>query len=508
MATPAKRALDFDQINDKSIEAIKEVKEVTPVEDKAAKASAPNDQPVQANPVKKANNEKVKPVNKRPVTAPVNTSSRASRMTSKTSEVVKKSSSKDSLTSSVMTKSTSSTESTGSSSSSKVKKERVSLVERQTRFATSVTKKEHRVLTRSATIPSMPGRGRSVSNPKPNKPKIETQKSEDEENKQVNIQSWVPAPFGSTSSISSSSSNRSWADTVKGLKTPKSVENIKTYVKDNDQDDGWEMVKSRTRSNKHSPKVGKVIQTGAPKARTPLRATKSAPGPKNLGSRGQPKVVLEKVVESKEKSNSAENISEINDDSEIVKKDEAIALAEKEEENLAREIRETESEMPPDDLVESSSEAGSESVKSLTPSKLNKMFEGLSWADQIDLEEQLLESRYPGRAIQLHEKLSSPARKKEPQEAFKAHQEKQKNAKIRRLKFQDEKATKLSALNLRIEEVIAYKESLICERKDLMRNKMAKAEAKRQEHIEGIRKKAREEDAKLKEIGNVQFFLH
>merc|ERR1711860_337034 len=186
---PAKRALDFDQINDKSIEAIKEVKEVTPVEDKAAKASAPNDQPVQANPVKKANNEKVKPVNKRPVTAPVNTSSRASRMTSKTSEVVKKSSSKDSLTSSVMTKSTSSTESTGSSSSSKVKKERVSLVERQTRFATSVTKKEHRVLTRSATIPSMPGRGRSVSNPKPNKPKIETQKSEDEENKQVNIQS-------------------------------------------------------------------------------------------------------------------------------------------------------------------------------------------------------------------------------------------------------------------------------------------------------------------------------
>ena len=390
MATPAKRALDFDQINDKSIVAIKEVKEVTPVEDKAK--VNPNDQPVQANPVKKAKDQdkvKDKPVNKRPVTAPANTSSRASRMTSKASEVKKSlaaKESKDSLTSSVMTKSTSSTESTGSSSSSKVKKERVSLVERQTRFATSVTKKqEHRVLTRSATIPSMPGRGRSVSNPKPNKPKIETQKSEDEENKQVNIQTWVPAPFGSTSSISSSSSNRSWADTVKGRKTPKSVENIKTYVKDNDQDEGWEMVKSRTRS-KYSPKVPK-IQTSAPKARTPLRATKSAPGlPKN---NAKPKVVLEKVVE--DKSNSAENISEINDDSEIVKKDEAIALAEKEEENLAREIRETESSMPPDD---ESSEAGSESVKSLTPSKLNKMFEGLSWADQIDLEEQLLESRY------------------------------------------------------------------------------------------------------------------
>ena len=66
--------------------------------------------------------------------------------------------------------------------------------------------------------------------------------------------------------------------------------------------------------------------------------------------------------------------------------------------------------------------------------------------------------------------------------------------------FQDEKASKLNALNARIEEVIAYKESLICERKELMHDKMAKAEAKRQEHIEGIRKKAREEDAKLKEI--------
>ena len=66
--------------------------------------------------------------------------------------------------------------------------------------------------------------------------------------------------------------------------------------------------------------------------------------------------------------------------------------------------------------------------------------------------------------------------------------------------FQDEKAAKLNALNTRIEEVISHKESLICERKELMRSKMAKAEAKRQEHIEGIRKKAREEEAKLKEI--------
>ena len=124
-----------------------------------------------------------------------------------------------------------------------------------------------------------------------------------------------------------------------------------------------------------------------------------------------PPVVLEKVIETEKPSldtgsvagttslvtaatsantTSAGESTDENDDSEIVKKDEAIALAEKEEENLAREIRETESEMPPDDLESSSEDA----AKLLTPSKVNTMFEGLSWADQIDLEEQLLESRY------------------------------------------------------------------------------------------------------------------
>ena len=45
----------------------------------------------------------------------------------------------------------------------------------------------------------------------------------------------------------------------------------------------------------------------------------------------------------------------------------------------------------------------------------------------MELEEQLsaaeaVEARLPGRAIHLHEKLSSPARKKEPHETFKHYQ--------------------------------------------------------------------------------------
>jgi hypothetical protein len=51
----------------------------------------------------------------------------------------------------------------------------------------------------------------------------------------------------------------------------------------------------------------------------------------------------------------------------------------------------------------------------------------------------------------------------------------------------------LLTLNARIEEVIAQKMFLMSEKRDMMNTKMAKAELKRQEHIDGIRKKAREE---------------
>ena len=91
-----------------------------------------------------------------------------------------------------------------------------------------------------------------------------------------------------------------------------------------------------------------------------------------------------------------------------------------------------------------------------TQSVCDSLFNGLSWADQVELEEQMgVESRLPGRAIQLHEKLSSPARKRElePQEAFRHHQEKQAKARVRRQMFKEEKAQKLVALNTKIEEV-------------------------------------------------------
>ena len=48
--------------------------------------------------------------------------------------------------------------------------------------------------------------------------------------------------------------------------------------------------------------------------------------------------------------------------------------------------------------------------------------------------------------------------------------------------------------------VIAQKEQLMDERRFLLDDKMRRAEKKREEYIDGIRRKAHEEDEKLKEI--------
>ena len=228
-------------------------------------------------------------------------------------------------------------------------------------------------------------------------------------------------------------------------------------------------------------------------------------------------------------------------DSELDENEAAIALIEEEEESLAREIKETECSQLAEDALDSANECdpddaehivasaehsidnkifdteeitednlditetgGEDQVKQpyepSTPSKYEALFDGLSWIEQIELEEQLVEARRPGRAIEIHEKLSSPARKREPQEAFKHQQEKQNNARVRRQMFKDEKAQRLVALNTRIEEVIVHREFLLRQRREMIMKKMAKAEAKRQEHIAGIRKKAGVEETKLKEI--------
>ena len=79
-------------------------------------------------------------------------------------------------------------------------------------------------------------------------------------------------------------------------------------------------------------------------------------------------------------------------------------------------------------------------------------------------------------------------------------QEKQSRARARRLRFGEEKAHRLAMLNTRIVEVMEQHYKLVDERKDTIDMKLRRAEENRIQFIESIRKKAHEEEEKLKEI--------
>ena len=142
---------------------------------------------------------------------------------------------------------------------------------------------------------------------------------------------------------------------------------------------------------------------------------------------------------------------------EITIRKKAIAEAEIEVHNLQQEIKETEqaeltdTDCDNDNTDTDTNDTGSETgtVSDVGSSKYESLLENLSWAVQMELEEQLTgyETRLPGRAIQLHDKLSSPARSRDTACHTLRHcQEKQDKARMRRMRFAKEKSSKLSSL--------------------------------------------------------------
>ena len=200
--------------------------------------------------------------------APISTKTSANNSTA-----TKKSSSFKSTTSSTST----SNNVMGTTSEGSPKAQRVSLVQRQARFAVSSSNTSNTTskapMTRSATTPSLSLRGKNVTGniTRPQSAKIATTRynttkgmsTSNRNHVQLKASNSTPLahqnnfktsvssssnhtsglqPFGSTSSISSSGSSRSWADTVKGLKstthapsTAKSVENICMNNSSNEQ---------------------------------------------------------------------------------------------------------------------------------------------------------------------------------------------------------------------------------------------------------------------------------
>lgn len=239
------------------------------------------------------------------------------------------------------------------------------------------------------------------------------------------------------------------------------------------------------------------------------------PAPLHTREAGLPaeKARIESEMDSSEISNSmAEVLAKKEELADRLEKanEEAIASAIAEEEQLTREIEAEEN----NDI---NIEADNESDFAAGMGGGNVFFCGLSmdwndvladyeareswrqntsWGDMVEEEP----ARPPGHGIHMHEKLSSPSRKRTIAESKKKHEEKQMKAQQLREKLREEKTLKLQKLLEREKDVRKWKEELLDQRRRMMEEKLLHAEFKREVQLQAIVKKAQEEEAKVNEI--------
>ncbi|KAM6426623.1 S phase cyclin A-associated protein in the endoplasmic reticulum isoform 1-T1 [Liasis olivaceus] len=190
--------------------------------------------------------------------------------------------------------------------------------------------------------------------------------------------------------------------------------------------------------------------------------------------------------------------------------EEAIASAIAEEEQLTREIEaeeNTDINLETDNDSDFSASLGSGSISfcgiSMDWNDVLADYEAReswrqnnSWGDIVEEEP----ARPPGHGIHMHEKLSSPSRKRTIAESKKKHEEKQMKAQQLREKLREEKTLKLQKLMEREKDVKKWKEELLDQRRRMMEEKLLHAEFKREVQLQAIVKKAQEEEAKVNEI--------
>ncbi|XP_054009571.1 S phase cyclin A-associated protein in the endoplasmic reticulum isoform X2 [Hylaeus anthracinus] len=134
--------------------------------------------------------------------------------------------------------------------------------------------------------------------------------------------------------------------------------------------------------------------------------------------------------------------------------------------------------------------------------RYDNVLDGMSWAECVDTLAQLhaLVARHPGRALELHQKLSSPSRKRSLPETLRRYQTKQACAQHKRQKLLMEKSQRLRELLNKVKDVKSAKNQLIEDKRIRMEMKLKRAEENRTQHLLEVVRKAHDEDSKLKEI--------
>ncbi|XP_029490157.1 S phase cyclin A-associated protein in the endoplasmic reticulum-like isoform X6 [Oncorhynchus nerka] len=324
----------------------------------------------------------------------------------------------------------------------------------------------------------------------------------------------------------------SWADRVKSsqsLPVPSQVNNYPAEKPGKKDSEGWETVQrgrpARPRSAAIVAKVSPVLAHISPKddinKENQQPPGRPCPLEKEEGQCEQPipeePDPLEEVTGDSEKGHMMEpqSMAEV-----LAKKEEladrlekaneeAIASAIAEEEQLTREIQAENNDLETDNESDFSASIGSgggfnmdwsDMLADYDDSPLSAAREpwrqSTSWGDIVEEEP----SRPPGHGIHMHEKLSSPSRKRTIAESKKKHEEKQLKAQQLRDKLRDEKTHKLQKLLEREKEVRKWKEELLDQRRRMMEEKLLHAEFKRELQLQAIVKKAQEEEAKVNEI--------
>ncbi|XP_072946214.1 uncharacterized protein ssp3 [Epargyreus clarus] len=132
---------------------------------------------------------------------------------------------------------------------------------------------------------------------------------------------------------------------------------------------------------------------------------------------------------------------------------------------------------------------------------------GMSWAERMDalVTLEALVARDPGRAQQLHSKLSQGIRRRGSlQDVLRRIQAKQARADRQRQQLRTERANKIHQLLARVEEVKFAKNQLTEEKRLRMERRLQKAAENRDQHLKDRVRKAHDEEEKLREIAFIK----